>query len=147
MAITTVHNGVEILFNETEEVWEFTHNSRDRGVDSLKKAKQIIDKPITVPFDRVEAFMLRQNRRGYITVQITSVAKKGSWQNKPYEVWIVRDGNRSKVHSDDVIENTPENIARLAALDVAIGELIEKQEVRTAILGMLTHYTIPTEEA
>lgn len=146
MAITTTHGGVEITFNETDEIWEFTHNSRDRGVASLRKVKEIIDKPITVPFDRVDAFILRSNRRGYVSVKITSIAKKHSWQDKPYDVWIVRDGNRSKVHIDTVIANTPENIARLAALDVAIGELIEKQQARTAILDTFTHYTIPPEE-
>lgn len=58
------HNGTEITYDEPSNTWKFVLRARDRSVESLAKAKEMIDRPVpekAKPFEKIPAWEIRND--------------------------------------------------------------------------------------
>ncbi|HXQ38129.1 MAG TPA: hypothetical protein VN843_29260 [Anaerolineales bacterium] len=109
------YGGIQILYLEDVNKWRFELRGRERKADSLKQAKEWIDKPEPVkkaskPFERFEAYLDSTDyygtKRTVEVVTVTSVAQdtyRGT--NIPCVAWIVRQNKeRTKVNVEKLFE-------------------------------------------
>jgi len=117
---TVMYNGIAVGYYESDNQWTFELRGRERTVDSLKAAKEAIDKPVEEKkpkFKPVAAFKYDSwgysgpDNANFIPVTITSFIEGGryAWvqseESKGY-----RSSGRSKELSDSLYLDTPENI-------------------------------------
>lgn len=119
--ISVTYGGVEIVYVEGTNKWQFTLRGRERSTESLENAKIAIAKPPPAnkkPFEKTEAYQDDWDGRdhGYIKVTITSIAEKTYYGSEP-RFWISRPG-KSRVQADKtkLFAVTPENESRIAAI-------------------------------
>ncbi len=127
----TEHAGIEIEYNEKDEKFECVIRDRHRIFDSLKKAKEAIDKEPAEKRKKMEPIaVLRGSELGYGKVypgKITSFTD--GWGNKTF-AWVAWDDphayqKREKQDCNNIYLDTPE--AREAAK--AIAGVLEKAKV------------------
>jgi hypothetical protein len=119
--INLVYADVDITYSESTNKWVFELRGRERIVDSLKLAKEAIDKPEPKgknSFKRISAFILASKDYSatyyFEAVAITSVAEQKSY-NSEVQFWIVdSNGKRSQISSKHVYQDTSENKMRMA---------------------------------
>jgi hypothetical protein len=148
-SIKVTHEGVEITYDELTNQWVFELRGRERKVASLKVAKEAIDKPEPVtkaPFKRTMAFIENNSWQdaGFSKVEVTSVTAESRYETHPH-LWVVYpNGERKKVSSRSVIENTPENIARMKAWKVTAVEIDERENQQKILLEQMTLFPVTT---
>ena len=130
MAMKETYNGVEIVYSEENNRFEFELRGKERFASSLKLAKEAIDKPVAGPagkkFTPVRALFRVFN--GVHAGTITSIAESGY---RSHQVWFVRDENksRSKEALSDMCEESKSNLqlyAESKALDKEADTLRKK---------------------
>lgn len=106
-----VYGGIEITYDERENVWRFELRGRERSAESLAKAKETIDKP--EPNKKANTF---ERRKAYFreygsfkVVEVTSVAEPGYRSGDVF--WILNGKNRSKEAGYKLWEYSAENTA------------------------------------
>jgi len=120
------YDGVDISYDEYSNQWVFELRGRECKTDSLKAAKEAIDKPDPVKkkeFKRIPAYVRREidysGVRKFVPVDITSVAEQKAYCDTP-QFWVVSsDGKRAVESSLRVYQDTPENVARMKAYEAA----------------------------
>ncbi len=140
------YSGIQILYLEDTNKWRFELRGRERKADSLKQAKEWIDKPEPVKkasksFERFECYRVIV-QWGYgdlehkvVIVTVTSVGLdmyRGT--NLPCTAWILEGASkeRSKVNVDILLEITEDTKKKLADSNALIKEaeaLRKKAEV------------------
>lgn len=133
--VTCTHNGTLIEYNEISDKWIFTLRNRDREVDSLKIAKEVIDTPPKgKPFERIKAWKGEYDGT-FSAVDVTSIA--GSRYGSHY-AWTsdLKTKERSKEranilypwgpHNDKLVKDIAELCDRRKVLDESIEELVHK---------------------
>lgn len=145
--IKVTYGGVEITYAEFTNQWVFELRGRERKVESLKAAKEAIDKPEPAkksPFKRTTAFIVNNawDDAGFSKVEVTSVAVAAVYESHPY-LWVVYpNGERKKVSSQIVIENTPENISHMKAWKVIDVEIDERENQQKILLEQMTLFPV-----
>jgi hypothetical protein len=150
--ITIVYSDVEIRYDESSNRWNFELRGRERFADSLKAAKEAIDKPEPVkkkPFARISAFRtVRWPMRGQSTfekVEVTSVAAREG-DGPSIQVWVVTRGSSEKVAANSIYQDTPGNIALMETYVEREKEVERLQAEKTKIEKSLTRIEIPSED-
>lgn len=124
--VKTVYSGVEIVYNESDDRWDFEHNGKFRFAKTLKLAKNAIDttpKPKKEPFEKFEAYHI-----GYIGNDVTTVTVTSF--DGPSHAWVIKDGRRSKERIDNLYVVSDANnqlIKEVDAIEEAINGLRKKQ--------------------
>lgn len=136
--LKAVHDGITITYDERDDVWRFILRGRNRKADSLKQAKDFIDKPIPEEvkkkiFEPTQAYFKgRYGDDKFEEVTVTSIAEDSKYSS--IEVWIKNaKGERSKESLRDMFLKNDANtkvIAQLKALDKQ-KEALEAQRDRT----------------
>lgn len=133
-AFTLEYQGTTIEYIEADNKFRFELRGRERKAESLKQAKEWIDKPepakkSSKPFKRFEALFSgawsghdKINRK---VVTVTSAAQdthRGT--NTPSAAWILRDGgdNRSKEPVEKLFEINDANTKKWEEYDTLVGE-------------------------
>lgn len=117
---STVYQGIAIKYNEKADRWEYEREGVERYAQSLKAAKEAIDKPLPEKrgkFERFTAFMNRYSSSEFKEVTVTSFIEDDYGRIR--DAWISYPGSyrgkeREKVGLHSLIANTPENVARIA---------------------------------
>jgi hypothetical protein len=95
--LTTNHGGIVITYDEHRNKWLFTLRDRDRSVDTLTQARDIIDKPLpkekAKPFEKIAAWFIDHGDDPARAI-VTGTAEK-DYAGRA-SVWINKDGQRSK---------------------------------------------------
>ena len=121
--LTVEHQGIKIIYRETDNKFVFELRNRERSVDSLREAREAIDKPAPKDepaFARIDAWH-RSYRDPYHKVQVTSLVDS-HWK----ECWIMDGKKRSKVRQSSVFPCGPHNdalVGKLIALNTEINQL------------------------
>lgn len=123
--IQVKHDDVLITYHEADNAWKFTLRGRDRSAESLAKAKEFIDRPVSAekakPFQKIPAWFLHYNSLP-AKVDVTGIAEGRGWRGEN-EVWISNKGKRSKEYIGEVRPANPKN-------DALIAKIIAKREER-----------------
>lgn len=139
IVMSVVYDGITIGYDEDESVFRFILRGRNRKADSLKQAKDFIDKPVPeevkkTPFEPVEAYY----RSGYSyrsndefeLVTVTSLAEDSKYNS--VEAWIKdKSGSRSKVGIHSLYLKTDANfkvIQQMKALDKQEEDIRKQKE-------------------
>lgn len=127
--ITVTHNGIEITYNEDTNWFHFTLRGRDRKCQTLRAARDLIDKPEKdekPPFKPVKAWHYG-HYEGFKPVTVTSVAEEryGSiyfWTKDEH-------GSRSKEAASYIYASNPKNDRLIEVIKKAEDEKskLEKQ--------------------
>lgn len=143
--IKITHNGVEIVYNESQNVFEFTLRGRERSAPSLAKAKEAIDKvpdpkdPNEKPFERIKCYCdggyFDKDGTGHAIVEVTSVADGKGYYGGP-EFWASGEGSgysrgkklRSKVYGSHLFPVNDKNTAIIEQLKVKYAERAKLDE-------------------
>jgi hypothetical protein len=151
--VVVKYDGLEIVYWEYENKWKFELRGRERSAESLKRAKEIIDKPDPKKknsFKRIPALILGSaligdNGDRFKKVEVTSVAEQKYYQSSP-QLWIIDSaGKREQISSNKVYQDTPENILRMneyIAGSKTIARLRDQQEI---VLNSITTVEVPSE--
>lgn len=130
------YTGVQILYLEDSNKWRFELRGRERKADSLKQAKEWIDKPAPVKkaskaFERFQCYK-HADRWGYgdkenkvAVVTVTSVGLDMFRNtNIPCTAWIIEGDNneRSKVNVEVLFEISDDTKKKLADSNALIRE-------------------------
>ena len=127
------YKGVEIVYSEENNRFEFELRGKERFASSLKLAKEAIDKPVAGPagkkFNPVRA--LHCSYSGVRPGTITSIAEPGYRSSQ--QVWFVTDEgkSRSKESLSQMCEESKPNLtlyAKSKALDKEAETLRKKAE-------------------
>jgi len=136
--ITETYRDIEIIYRETENVWNFTVNGKERNRESLLKARESIDNALDKevkekPWQPFDAYLCRFG--DIERVKVTSEADSG-YSGKRY--WIVRsDKKRVRESGHNLYAVNAENdrlLAEWRELDARIDQLTEQ---RTAKLNAM----------
>ena len=134
MAMNETYKGVEIVYSEDTCRFEFELRGKERYAETLTKAKEAIDKPVSGPagkkFNPVRALLRRYD--SIYPGTITSIAESGY---SSQQVWFVDDENkrRSKESLDSMYEESEGNLQlykESQALDKEAIALSRKAEAR-----------------
>lgn len=124
--ISVTHQGINIVYRESDNKFVFELRGRERSVDSLREAREAINKPAPKDkkeFKRIDAWYSSYRER-YTKVQVTSIV-----DGRFDECWIADGKNRSKTRLSSVYPCGPKNdevVAKVNALKDDI-QRIEKQ--------------------
>lgn len=144
-ALIYVYSGVSIEYVEETNKWRFELRGRERNAESIKQAKEWIDKPEPVKkssksFATFKAHMVSRYSFGSLrkersVVTVTSAAQdfyRGT--NTPSAAWIKNEkGERSKESVENIFEISEENAVRWRVYDSLVQE-IEKLSKQAANL-------------
>ena len=143
----TVHNSIEISYNEEKDVWEFTLRGRSRSAQSLSKAKEAIDKEPpekrTQTFPRFDAYIFTYGHEDKI-VSVTSIA------DDPYRAttyfWISsKDKSRSKEPASNLFPVNEHNTGVVAEIRRVRKEIDGLEKQKAAWHAKLQCATVPKE--
>jgi hypothetical protein len=148
--ITQTYRGVEIVYIESADRWNFIANGRERNAESLAKAKESIDR--SLDYERKErpwkpfAAYHKDYGRGFDPVTVTSEADRDYGSDKYF--WISKAGKngrkeRSKESEFELYAASVENeqkIARYRELDAEIKRLSSEQR---QLVETMTKVTAP----
>ena len=140
MSLTVMYQDIPIEYSEDRNQWVFTIRGRERWADSLKAAREAIDKPAPKdkkPFTPIVVWKdggLRwSNNAGFVQIKITSLAES-DYAGRP-NVWLSDGKDRRKESIASLYADCPHNTtkiqqihalrAEVAAIKKNIGELIE----------------------
>lgn len=155
----TVYDGVDVIYNESKDRWEFELRGRERHASTLGLAKKAIDAPATEKntFTRFKAYMEPQYSYGrergeYDLVEVTSEAQRDtSYSGR--EFWVQdaeavgkRERNRRKVAGYKLKAFTPVNATRIAAMKSHGAEIIKLQKAMGELENQLDKADLPAEE-
>lgn len=140
------HSGIVITYDENENKFKFELRGRQRSAESLAKARETIDKPVTEKeektFKPVECWYKASYGDEFKKVKVTSVAEA-----LPYEtarnVWISDQGVRSKVRSDSIYLITGANNALVERYKKLNDEIAAKAQELRDIVEKLEQLKIP----
>src|ERR1700676_2999182 len=122
--ITFEYEGITITYIEDTDKWNFELRGRERNADTLKGAKEIIDKPdpvkkktfARIPGYRVSSRIWDKTAKNFTKVEVTSVADKT--YGHP-EVWVTEeDKSRSKIRMEHVFVDTEKNRVSMKEYDL-----------------------------
>jgi len=125
------YKGIRIDYDEDRNKWKFELRGREREVDSLKAARQLIDQPMRdkATFQRFKAWF-SQWRGSFVEVEVTSIAVRDVYNTT--EVWISKPGEgRSKELARHVYPKSAHNdhlISGIHDLDASITKLTKSRE-------------------
>lgn len=140
------HSGIVITYDENGNKFKFELRGRQRSAESLAKARETIDKPVTEKeektFKPVECWHKASYGDEFKKVKVTSVAEA-----LPYEtarnVWISDQGVRSKVRSDSIYLITGANNALVERYKKLNDEIAAKAQELRDIVEKLEQLKIP----
>lgn len=152
--IGTLHQGIEINYVEADNQWLFTLRGRERKVESLAKAKEIIDKPEPIakkPFARVKGFTTKGYAgyagSEYTDAEVTSIAAPGRFYfGGCGEVWVSVGKNREKIDSGKFFPATVHNIKLRRDIETKIAERDELDEEISELQNKLQPIKIEKEQ-
>lgn len=151
--IVHTYEGVTITYNESDNNWGLTLRGRDRVADSLKQAKEFIDKPVkekAKPFERFEAYKVTGWSGGSIVIKpvtVTSIAAPSGYRHSPTEVWVTDEKKeRSKCNASDVHPSTSYNVERVQGIEKLCEQIKGLQEQVYKLRKELKPYVIPKED-
>lgn len=140
--IKVEHGGVTIVYDENESKFVFELRGRERKVDTLAAAKEVIDKPVPISKKKVDPVAgwvsvdeWGSNPKKFKNVLVTSIAESPSWRDR--EVWISDNGKRSKISADKVFADTPLNAGTRAAIEAKAKEISALETAKEALLKSL----------
>ena len=111
------YGGIEIEYLEDVNKWRFELRGRERKADSLKAAKEAIDKPDPKEkssFQPIEGWVSADrwdSSSQWEKVKVTSIAEGGRYGTSNVEVWIVKNGKRKREYASKIHADTPANAA------------------------------------
>jgi hypothetical protein len=146
--LSVTYEDIEIVYDESENVWRFTLRGRERSAESLAKAKEAIDKPVPAdkakPFQRVRAIHL--NYSNTITLgEVTSIADGPSYRDK--EVWFLSSkGDRSKKSASDIYADSSANMQLVAESQALYKEADALRKKAESTLKKMQHLKIVEPE-
>jgi len=125
--IIETYRDIEITYRETENVWNFTVNGKERNRESLMKARESIDNAldkevVEKPWQPFDAYLYRYNE--FILVKVTSEAD--SLYSSSRQFWVKNGSKRSKESELYLYAVNSENdklLAELRRLDKQINDL------------------------
>lgn len=139
------YTGVQILYLEDSNKWRFELRGRERKADSLKQAKEWIDKPAPVKkasksFERFECYQM-DRFYGYgdqqlkvEVVTVTSVAQD-TYRGTNCVAWITnKNGERSKANVDVLFEISEETKKKIAEFNATIKMMTALKEQNAKVL-------------
>lgn len=138
--LTVTYGGVKIQYAEQTNKWNFELNGRERNVESLTAAKNMIDKPapkdkkpfIRIPVYRFSSQFFDKSKSSFIKTEITSIAE-ASYGGSSH-VWIVDPNkSRSKVRIESLFADTEANITKMKAYDLLVGS---RDEINTQLASI-----------
>lgn len=102
------YTGIKIQYIEGRDRWVFELRGKDRSAETLRKAKDAIDKP--APRDKSDSFTpfdaMIQTYGGHKPCRVTSMAE---YVYGAHYFWVVCDGKRSKEPEDMLFADTKAN--------------------------------------
>jgi hypothetical protein len=148
--IKVTYDGVEIIYRENDDRWQFELRGRERSAESLAKAKEAIDKPEPVKkvaFERMKAYVRPRygNVDKYLMGEVTSIAEGRNFSNRR-EVWVVVGKDREKRDEFYVFEISAANDATLAEIARLAKEIEALEEQKKAAHGRMQKLVIPVVE-
>lgn len=149
-AITTAHNGTEIAYDEGANLWRFTLRGRDRSTDSLAKAREVIDKPVSgekaKAFAKFPAWIFLYGDKPE-KVEVTGIADVRSYSGSPV-VWVKdSEGKRSKQRvSFGIYECSADNDAKVEQIIAKMEEGSKLDVERRRLKSDLKEIQITREE-
>lgn len=142
--LTITHDGIVITYDERDDLFHFTLRGIERSSDSLRKAKQAIDKPAPKDkkaFTPIQAWFCRWSRDPEM-VTITSLVEK---TYREQQVWIKNSkGQRSKEGISNFKEASESNAAIIESIRAASKEIERITESRRSMEKSLTPLQIDT---
>lgn len=140
--ISVTYDGVDINYIERSNTWNFELRGRERHADSLKSAKEAIDKPEPkqkIPFTRIPAWMVTGAFSGhkstqFVRVEITSIAETEGYGGI-LDFWIVSDGDRAKEPNTRLIADTVKNFETMRVYD---SKFIEREVLSKELQALLS---------
>ena len=148
-AITVIHSGIEITYDENNNVWKFELRGRERKAESLVKAKEAIDKPEPISkkkFEPIAGFMLSgPYNKEFEDVSVTSIVERGFGLGT--YVWVSKNGSRSKERLRNVYQDSPENRQTLSELLDIINQMTKLEEIKDKKIQSLKPVDISAWEA
>lgn len=139
-SVIITHNKVEIAYDEKSNRWLFELRGRSRSAESLAKAKEYIDKPVTEKeestFKPVDIWVGARFGREFEKAKATSVAERS--YDSDY-LWVVREEckTRSKERASECFprdEANTRNVEKWLELEKQKDALREQQEKITESL-------------
>ena len=146
--IKLTHNGVEITYDEGRNLFCFELRSRARTADSLRAAKEAIDKPRPKekkPFTRFKAWRSRPYSMEWEPVEVTSIAE--ARYGSATEAWITdKKGSREKTGAYSLFPCNEQNNELIASMLEVQKKIDTLTKEFAALKEKLKAYEIPKEE-
>jgi hypothetical protein len=126
------YSNIDITYDESANRWRFELRGRERSSESLKKAKEAIDRPANDPSEK-PAFIPQQayyrdcGSAVYGVVTVTSMAEN---RYNTQEYWIIGSKSRRKVASHNLFNVSPENTALVAKINETVKAIDDLREVK-----------------
>lgn len=137
---STVHNGIEIVYDMQRDQWVFTLHGRDRHAKSLGEAIKLIEKPAPKhgEFKRVECMVAAGSwgrEDSFERVVVTSIADD-KYSN---DVWTVtvRGKVRSKRREDACYLITPNNMKLMDQIKKLSTEIVKLEKMKNRLYDQL----------
>lgn len=145
--IVAVYDGIEIEYKERENKWNFELRGRERNADSLKQAKEIIDKPDPIkktPFNKTRAYRSGLfDKDSFKLVTVTSIAEYD--RRTPY-FWVTDEtGNRRKESASNIYAHTAVNASLIQDYKHISDKIKNLDEERSILVQQMTHLEVPGE--
>ena len=146
-SLKTIHNGIPIEYIEQEAVFCFELRGREKKVESLKKAKELIDAPAPKdkkPFTKVKAWYSDYGSE-LEPIEITSLAEGSNLESPGTYCWIMNGKSRRKVRCSIVYLTSPENDALVENYNRLKEEIAELAKKKAAVLAKMKPFVAPKE--
>lgn len=105
--MTTTHRDIEITYDEKDNRWHFELRGRQRSADSLAKAREFIDKPVTEkeekPFKPISAWFWDYRDEPHKVI-VTSIAEHRGYGYA--QAWIKDGKDRGKADARHLFPDT-----------------------------------------
>ena len=142
------YKGITIAYEEYENKWVFELRGKERSVDSLKTAKEEIDKPPPKekkPFMKVEVWrdgFGYSRGDGFVKVVVSSIADAEA-RHGYVAAWLTYNKERRKEDISGLFLVNAHNDAIVQAIATKRGEIEAAQEAVVAMIGKLKPFEIP----
>lgn len=147
--VTVEYKGITLTYSEANNRWEFVLRGRERWSDSLKLAKEAIDKPVPEdkkPFTRIKCYRLgRHTDEELEIVEVTSIAA-ARWGGAATEGWITIGGtHRAKEYLTNLYPMTERNAKLIHQIKVLNGKIEDLQKSRNGFKNKLKALEVSEE--
>lgn len=145
--LTTTHAGIEITYDEAQNIWTFELRGRERSAPSLLEAKAAIERPAPKdkkPFTRIKCWKLETYNTKAKQVEVTSMCDRPSW-DRQQQFWVMDGKVRERHRASDLFPCGSVNDSLIAQIERRHEDAAKIQEQIEALKKKLKPLAVEPE--